>query len=251
MSASTAVLAGLLTRDWRGKRITAFTPSRDIPNCIANIDASVLMGSVGSSVTSLPATHGGFTMNITPATKPTIIASAAAGQNAVRFTTSAYLRNTDFGAGIPGQGTAYAQPLSFAVVLRASADLAIGGNIIIVGGSTVGLKIAPQGLAYYLNAGSDAPVYGPPVNDGNWHVVMGTFAPASNALWLDGYLMSASSTQSHGTGTMGNIYVGPGLGTPLSAGSLDIAQVCWWQTLLTLEQVDSVTAKLAAKWGIS
>lgn len=239
-------------KDSAGRRLDAFFPSRDVPNALAHFDASTLTGSNGQALTQWAASFGGFSMNITPATnKPTLLTNAANGQNAVRFAPTSYFRNTDtFGAGGQGLISGWAQPLSFAFVFRVSTDYAVPANVSPMGSSSMNISIAQNGLCLYGNAGTAGNTQSPQVNDGLWHVGIFNFGTGGANLYIDGYLASVTATNL-GAGTLTNLFFGTGLGTPPSAGTLDLAEVIIAQSVLTPSRVDQISAQLATKWGIS
>lgn len=141
--------------DWRGKPLATIDPARDVPNALAWFDASTLSGSNGQALTQWPASLGGFSLNITPTNKPTLLTNAANGKNAVRFGPTSYFRNTDtFGAGGMGLISGWAQPISFTFVFCVSADFAVPGNIALMGASGLNLNIAQAGLCIYGNGGT-------------------------------------------------------------------------------------------------
>lgn len=240
-------------KDSAGRRLDTFFPGRDVPNALAWFDASTLAGSAGQALTQWAASFGGFSMNITPATnKPSLLTnSTPSGKNAVRFGPTSYFRNTDtFGAGGMGLISGWAQPLSFVLVFRVSTDFAVPSNVSIIGSSTMNISIAQNGLCLYGNAGTAGNTQSPQVNDGQWHVAVFNFGTGGANLYIDGYLASVTATNL-GAGTLTNLFFGTGLGTPPSAGTIDIAEVIIAQSVLTPSRVDQISAQLATKWGIS
>ncbi|AYN57884.1 hypothetical protein PP640_gp31 [Arthrobacter phage Faja] len=238
-------------KDFKGSRLDDFVPSRDVPSILAWFDASTLSGANGQALTVWAASFGAFSFNLTPATKPTLLTNAANGKNAVRFAPSSYFRNTDvFGAGGLGMGAGYTQPFSFTFVARVSSDIALTGNTLLMGSSTATVRLPVQGLTYYANAGSDSTIFGPPVNDGTWHVVTVNFGVGGATTYIDGYLATVAPAQV-GTASLGNLFVGPGLGAAPSAGTFDVAELIVANTVLSPSRIDAIHAHLATKWGIS
>jgi hypothetical protein len=238
--------------DYRGRTLAVFDPMRDLPNVLAWFDASTLTGSNGSNVTLWPASFGGFSLNVTPTNKPTLLTNAANGKNAVRFVPTSYLLNSDtIGAGGLGLVSGWAQPISYSFAFRLSADFAAAANATLLGSTNINVNIGSAGLSLYGNAGSASNKTGPALNDGQWHVGIFNFGTAGASCYIDGYLVSASSSQL-GTGALSGLYVGPGANlTAPSAGTIDVAEVIVANSVLSPSRADVLTQILAKKWGIS
>lgn len=241
--------------DIRGKALRVFDPVRDLPGTIACFDPDTLAGTNGSNVTNWQSTFGGFALNRTLTTKPTLLTAAQNGHKAVRFTPSSYLGNSDtFGAGGLGVINGWPLPLSFAFVFRISADWAQSSDAIILGSSggstSVSVRIATNGQGMHANAGSDSSKYGQPLNDGAWHIGVVTIGSGGAVVYVDGYVVTVS-TAAIGTNSATAIFIGPGQGAAPTAGTIDFGDIIITSQAASPSRVDIVTQNLAKKWGLS
>ena len=245
--------------DYRGAgyRLDEFIPERDMGGVLAHFDPDDVPGSNGAAVPTWASRWGGVTFNLTPAAKPTVLAAAvtdSAGRphKMVRCATSSYLRNvTSINDTAPSGG--HPQPLTFVLAIRITASAATASNHLVFGASGANLQLAQQGQALYVNAGTAGTVQGPELTDGAVHIVVATMTTAGWRIYVDGYLVgSTSGTQQQGSGVLGNLFIGSGLGVALPAGvTFDYGDLIVSTSPITPARVAAVTAALAKKWGIA
>ena len=237
--------------DVRGNSLRIFDPVRDLPGTIAHFDADTLTGANGSAVTYWQSSFGGFALNRTLTTKPTLLTAAQNGHKAVRFTPSSYLGNSDtFGAGGLGVISGWPLPLTFVFVFRISADWAQSNDAILLGSVGVNVKMTAAGYGINAAAGSDSSKYGQPLNDGQWHIGVVTIGNGGAVVYADGVVCTVS-TAAIGTNTMNSIFLGPGQGAAPTAGTIDFGEVIIADRPVSTSRVDIITQALAKKWGLS
>ncbi|WP_176337579.1 hypothetical protein [Kocuria salina] len=251
MDVVTLGMAKAADKDHRGVPLRVFDPVRDVPGTLVHLEADVLAGSNGATVTTWQASFGGFALNRTLASKPTLLTNARNGHKAVRFTPSTYLGNSDtFGSGGLGVMAGWPLPLTFVIVFRVSANWAQNNDAVLFGSTGVNVRMAAAGNSLHVNAGLDSSKYGPPFNDGAWHVAIITIGSGGAAVYVDGFVTTVSGA-AVGTNTMDSLFIGPGQGSPPTAGTLDVGEVIVANQPVSPSRADIITQNIAKKWGLS
>lgn len=238
-------------RDWRGRRLDSFDPARDVPGVYAWFDASSLTGTDGSNVLVCPdvSGSGNDVSQFTAGAAPTLAAASLNGHNTLRFQAGQFLSRPTFGGSFPGPNT-YPQPLTYIALCKFNSSLSPSASRGIMGGisGVVSLFAASPYGQVGIAAGTNGATGGPNLVDGNWHIVAGMFDTNSGAVYVDGYLVGAASTQTHGTNAMAGLYLGSYAGgNRMADGWIAEAGVTG---RLSGRRISSVTSALATKWGL-
>lgn len=226
-------------------------PGRD--TLLAWYDFSLLTGSNGGAVSKvLDLSGNGQDVNqVTTANKPTLVAAAQNGLNAIRFGSTAYLARASFGTGFAQP--VVAQPVTYVVVAKISSAVALTARNLIgsASGTRVELRTNATSDNLFFSAGSAGASGGPRINDDTWHVFVGVAAPSFSGHWTDGQLMASSTTQGQGSNALAGLGIGADStgATPVQAA--DFGEVLIWGKRLSMVEIDAVTRLLAAKWGIT
>jgi hypothetical protein len=239
--------------DVNGKGLASFTPIRDLPNLAAWYDASTLPGANESAIKLWKDASGRSSgARGQGATLPVVKAAGLGGLKTAKLGATGYFYASTLGAGGILQPTGIAQPLTYIALVKANSSAGITVARYLAGGSAgnlVNLSLGATTGGLFLNAGSNGANGGKNLSDDSWHVVVAVIDTGSAALFVDGYLVNASATQSHGTNLLSNLQIG---NQSSSANVLqgEIAEFMVCGSRLTLTQIKRVTKYLNDKWTV-
>lgn len=243
--------------DFRGKPVASFDPLRDLPSVIGWWDSSTLPGANNSPIAVWPDSGPAFNdlSQSTTAAQPTLTTGGLNGKPTVHFEAASYIARQTFGNGLES-GAGFSQPLTLVAVARISSTAsraaagAITGWVSPASTNRLSLQVDTSGTPSLIGASAGA-VGGAPINDDQWHVLIGQFDLLSSSLYVDGFLVAALATQAHGTAVLKGFAIGAAVDGSGPLGTADIAEVGVINTRLSRKLVDQLTRYEATKWGLS
>lgn len=207
------------------------------------IDASTIPGTDGTVLNGAKDTsgHGNDLTTILATTRPTLRIEGGKKHIACGGTGWLFSVNTE----------TWPQPNTLVGVVR----LATGaiGALQVLFGSIVGgrnnVRVDTTGTLQ-IHAGSAGATGGAPVNDGQWHVIVAVLNTTGSALYVDGYLIASTTSQTHGTESILGAAIGSD-GTSSAASNVDIREYRVIRAAVSPGKARQISAELGAKWGIT
>lgn len=242
-------------RDYKGARLDAVNPARDLPKLIFDYHADDLAGAQGDAITTWPdrSGFGRYLIQQDPTRRPTVHFRAD-GRKVARFAAGAvrYLFNPDVGAAGNGEPSAgYAQPNTYVFVIKIDPAQDTVRRIIGTGNTSVNTtSIEGAGQAVKILANTAWAEGGARLDDGQWHIITSVFGATYGQVYVDGYLVSNKSTADQGTNPLSGFAIGATTAAIYPINGADYGQVIGVNAALTPQQILDLTEKLAAEWDI-
>jgi hypothetical protein len=238
-------------RDINSSRLDAFDPRRDLPSLAAWYDASTLPGPNESPIRLWKDASGRSSgARGMGAALPVVKAAGLGGLKTAKLGATGYFYASTLGAGGILQPAGIPQPVTYIGLLKANSSPGVAAARYIAGGSAgnlVNLSLAVTVGGLFLNAGANGANGGKNLSDDTWHVIVAVIDTGSAALFVDGYLVNAAASQSHGANVLSNLQIG---NQSSSANVLqgEIAEFMVCGNRLTLTQIQRATRYLNEKW---
>lgn len=150
-------------------------------------------------------------------------------------------------AGFWGGSGSYGPPITAMIVFKVGSNSAINPSLLRSAGTTplnIQLSNDPSsdtlGLLW-AGGNSLATVFaGPDLNDGKWHVGIVTVDTTGSVVWVDGYIVAA---------TTGNLLAAANLSAPIIGGMVgQYGQIALWSRKLTASEIAGLSASMTTKW---
>lgn len=242
--------------DFRSKAVKAFDPTRDLPRCVAWYDATQATGVDGDSKMRWRDSSGYSNDAQAPATTNAATLRKTGGRSYYSFGATSWLRSSTFGSATWGQAAPFAQPNTIIIVARVSSTVGTGAVRNLIAGNLnssrhrVLINSTPRSYGQ-LAAPTPAAGGGPNLADDQWHVITSVMDSTSCSFYVDGYLVSALSSQAQGSDAFQFLNIGALNDGTLGANGVDIAEIIVCNDRLTPGRILDATKALATKHSIA
>ncbi|MEW1813284.1 LamG-like jellyroll fold domain-containing protein [Pseudarthrobacter phenanthrenivorans] len=207
------------------------------------IDASTIPGGDGTLINGATdqSGHGNDLTTIVASTRPTL--RIENGKKHIACGGTSWLFNVT--------NEQWPQPNTLVGVVRLASGAISSFQVLFgsVTGSRNNVRVDTTGTPQ-IHAGSAGATGGAPLNDGQWHVIVAVLNTTGSALYVDGYLVASTSSQTQGSESMLGAAIGSD-GTSTNAANVDVREYRVIRSALTAGKVRQITAELGAKWGIT
>jgi len=243
-------------KDAAGRRLDSFNAPRDLPKCVAWFDATQASGADGDSKMRWRDSSGYSNDAQAPALTNAATLRKTGGRSYYSFGSTSWLRSSTFGSASWGQAAPFAQPNTIMIVARVSSTVGTGAERNIVAGNLnssrhrVFINYTPRSYGQ-LAAATPAAGGGPNLADDQWHIITAVLDSSSCSFYVDGYLVSALSSQAQGTDAFQFLNIGAKNDGTLNANGVDIAEIIVCNERLTPGRILDATRALATKHSVT